>query len=812
MLKDLLFAWRNLCRNGVHAALNVSGLSIGISACLLIYLIAEYELSFDRFQPDRDRIFRVYSEFSRHFKGVNAGVPTALPVLVRDQFTGIQSLTNFHTVNFDVKVPESPSFVKSLGTQKKVVIVEPDFFEVFTFFEWRAGSPQQSLVEPFSVVLSETAAKLYFGDTEPLDILGREIIYQDSLSVIVTGLIKDVGQRTDFDFTNFISFSTVGASWLEGNRLQTDTWNAVNSSSQFFVKLAPGTASREVAEQLNGISEMVKSQGKTWDDWRPRFGLQPLSDLHFRADLGIFDFSRPVLDRATLGVLTGVAFLLLILAVLNFVNLETAQASRRAREVGVRKVLGSSKARLVARFMAGSLILSVCAVILSLAWVKIAFNYFSEYIPEGLTFQAADVHVVVFLLCCIMFVTVAAGLYPAVMMSSFNAVSALKGAGFTHGASTRSAVMRKGFSVFQFTFSQAFVTASLIIALQLRYMVNKDLGFEHDAVVYLPIPSDRGVDRRVAMMNALAAIPEIEAFGAHGPPPVSGVRLSSELTFENGEESLKHNVSLKSGDTSYLRVYKIQLLSGRNVLPTDSVKEFVINETYMRLLGFTDPHDVIGKVIGKSAPIVGVVKDFHTGSLHSPIEPLVITYDGSTDGFGIRLFTPQNRVADLKPALTKIQAAWEKLYGDEHFNLLFVSDQIRRFYEAERRTGEVVTFAMVISLFISSLGLFGLSSFVVVQRRKEIGIRKVIGATVKDIVLLLSRDFLKPVAIAFFISTPVTYYLAGDWLQNFAYHIDLTGWIFLASGMFSILIVALTVSLRTLSASRADPVQSLRYE
>ncbi|HET9487939.1 MAG TPA: ABC transporter permease, partial [Chryseosolibacter sp.] len=774
IIKDLAFALRNLRRNKLLVAINVVGLSIGISACLAIFLIVSYEFSFDKFQPDRERIYRVYSEFSGHFKGLNRGVFTAVPVAIRDNFTGIASLTNFH--NFfgngcHVEVPHKDSHPKDFGMYKKVVVADPDYFEVFNYYQWLAGSAEQSLAEPFRVVLTESRARLYFDEADPLAAVGREIIYRDSLTLTVSGIVKDIEQRTDLDFTDFISFSTVERSWLK-NIIEINTWNSVNSSSQFFIKLEDGTPRTKIADQISRLPEILKGNGEKWDDWRPALKIQPFDDLHFNTSLGLFDSSRTVMDRSTLYILTGIAGLLLIIAIINFINLETAQASSHAREVGIRKALGSSRTRLVSRFLTESFIVCTLSVAVSALWVELSFIYFPEYIPEGLRFQLSSPGVILFLISCIVSVTILAGLYPAFVMSGYQPASALKNMVHSTGGMGHSSFMRKGLTIFQFSFSQVFVAGTLVIGLQLNFMVNKDLGFNPDPVVYVNAYG-ASTDQQAAFKNELSQIPEIDVFGTHDQP-VSFARYFEVMTYENGRDIVEHRVDIKQGDTSFLRVYDIQLLAGRNVVPVDSIEELLINETLLHQLGFADPKEAIGETLGKRTSVVGVVRDFHTQSLHARIDPTAIAYSSTIQDFGIKLFAPNDRVADLKTALAKIEAAWKKVFPGRKIQLSFMNDTIKRFYENEQRTGKIAAMCMIIALVISCLGLFGLSSFTVMQRTKEIGIRKVLGATVESIVMSLSGNFLKLVFLAIVVSTPVAYYIADRWLEVFAYRMELS--------------------------------------
>lgn len=809
--KNLAFAFRNLRRNKLLAFINVLGLTIGVTACLVIFLIANYEMSFDKFQPDKDRIYRIYSTFSGVYTGVNRGVPTAVPVAVRDNFAGVESVTNFITFGSKVTVPDGSSGTKDFGDNENVVIADPDYFMVFSYYQWIAGNPKQSLTEPFKVVITESRVKTYFGNIKPLEVIGREIHYRDSLIVTVSGVVKDITERTDLDFTDFISFSTIEKSWLAEDVVQLNSWNSTNSSSQLFIKLTSGTTVDKIEAQIPHLSEIFKEKDKE-GQWSNTPKLQSIKDLHFNTNVGIFDNTRPVAEKSTLQILIVIAVLLLIIASINFINLETAQASRRAKEVGVRKVLGSSRTKLVGQFLLESFILCFFSVVLSLGLAFLSLRYFSEFIPQGLVFDITNPAIVIFLVSCIIVVSLLAGLYPAFVLSSYQPALALKNLAHSNTATSRSAFIRKGLTIFQFSFSQILIIGTIAIGLQLDYMLNKDLGFNTDAIVYIRTPWWGKKEKRLTFQNELAQIPEIEAVSMHSSPPSSGGSSSTTMSFEKGKEKLEHDVYIKTGDTSYITLYNIKLLAGRNFLPQDTAREYLINETYLHLLGFTDPRDAIGKTLNSKNIITGVVRDFHTQSLRVQIKPTVIYYSPTSAGFGVKLSTPHNKVADLKPAIDKIETAWKKIYPDEKFDYSFMDDTIKNFYKNEQRTGKLARIATGIAILISCLGLFGLSSFTVIQRTKEIGIRKVLGATVNNILFLLSRDFIKLVVVAFVLSAPAAYYIVDSWLKGFPYRMDLSVWIFIASGIVSVLVALLTISFRTVNAAKSDPVKSLRYE
>lgn len=807
-LKDATFAFRKLRRNMLLSSISVLGLSIGISACMVMFLVASYELSFERFNPERDRVYRIYTTFSGVFTGTNNGLSTGAATYVKDHFTGLDAVTNFHTFAARVKIQDGQG-AKELGHNSTIAIVDPAYFQVFAYYQWVAGDAEGSLAEPFKVVITESKARTYFGGVDLMSVIGKEVHYDDSLVVTVSGVVRDIKSRTDLDFTDFISHSTIEKSWLKDN-IQVNSWNSTNSSSQLFVKLASGTHQEKIESQLPALSKIYQEH-TTNPDWKTFPKLQPLSELHFGTGIGIFNHSRSVPPKSTLQVLVMVAILLLVIASINFINLETAQASRHAKEVGVRKALGSSRSRLVIRFLWGSFILTTVSVILSVGLVVLSLQYFSEYIPSGVAFDLTDPTIVIFLVSCMVVVTLLAGLYPAVVLSSYQPALALKNLNHANSATSRSAFIRKTLTVFQFSVSQVLIIGTIAMGWQLEYMLNKELGFRTDSIVMVSTPWQEKPEKAGIFKNELAQIPEVTLF-TQGSPPIASGMMSTTLAFDNGKELQRNNVQIKYGDTCYIRVYGMELLAGRNLLRKDTADEYLINETYMRELGFDDPREVLGKTFDNKFSIAGVVKDFHTHSLHAPIAPAVILYGMNTTGFGIRLMTAPHQVSDLKPAIDKIETAWKRVYPEHKFDYRFMDEGVERLYETEKRTSKLAGLATGIAILLSCLGLFGLASFTVIQRTKEIGIRKVFGATVNGIMVLLSKDFLKLVLFAFILSAPVAYYLADQWLQGFAYRMDLTVWIFILSGLVSIMIAFITISFRTVAAAKSDPVKSLRYE
>ena len=805
----VIFAFRNLWRNKFHSFINILGLAIGVSACLVIYLIVSYELSFNTKIPDGDRIHRVHSKFTGSYSGLNRGAPTAIAPYIKDNFKGVENVSLFFVFRSKVEIPLS-------GERKKfdhenALIAGDDYFKVFSFYRWLAGSPAV-LTKPHQVVLTESQAKKYFGKTPLNQVIGKQIVYRDSLETTVAGIVNDVTIRTDFDFTEFISLPTIEASWLKRN-YRLEDWQSTNSATQVFIKAQGGTTHRQLMDQRPLLSK-IYNEKNTWA--KNDFNVQTLSDLHFNSETGIFDNSRSPAHRGTLYALIAVAVLLLIIGAINFINLETAQAVRRAKEVGLRKVMGSTRMRLIIQFVCESLVITFISILLALPLSEFGLRFFSEFVPKGVAFNLRDF--IPFLALVVVFIGVLASVYPAFVLSSFLPALALKNQAFVNNTQSHTAFLRKLLIVFQFTVAQVLIIGTLMVGWQIRYLLNMDLGFKKDAIIYFSAPSWEKKDKeKVAQLKTeLASIPEIEELSMSSEPPAWNGWSSSTIEYNNGKEKFQVNSYRKFGDTAYLHFYNMKLLAGRNLMPSDTVREFIINETLMKQLGFTQPQTAIDQTVlsgDKKIPIVGVVKDFHFQSLHHAVEPVMMANEVKNFGcFNLRLATSNQQGQALKASLEKIEKAWKKIYVNAEFKYYFLDETIRNFYETEQRTSKLASTATGLALFISCLGLFGLASYTSVQRTKEIGIRKVLGASVQQLIFLLSRDFVLLVLISFVLASPMAWYGINQWLQDFPYRADVSLWMFALTALLAVIVAFITVSYQTFTAANANPVNSLRSE
>jgi putative ABC transport system permease protein len=810
-------AWRNILRHKVFSLINISGLTLGVCACMVIFLVCRYEFSFDGFHPDKERIYHVGSQqpVGPVDDGNSSRVLPPTAAALKQEIPGIEAAASFYNYYPTIAIRSGDKSMHSFQSrienswQSSVIITGPEYFTIFKY-DWLAGSPSVSLEKPYSVVLSERKARQYFGAVSLDQIIGKEVIYDDSLRVRVAGIVKDWKENTDFPFTDFISWSTIGASFLH-NEYHTDMWGPRRGVPDRWVwamvKLSKGTTAAQIAPQLEPFAK------RHWTgppEYRPRFLLQPLSDVHFNPDYSRDDIRKAHLP--TLYILIGVALFILLLAVINFINLSTAQSLQRSKEVGVRKVLGGSRVNLVFQFLTETTIVSGFAILPAVLLVRPMLVLFRDFIPPGVLFHPFSRENLVFLLLLLLGTSILAGLYPALGLSSYSPVLSLKGEGSPRGGEKW--WLRKGLIVFQFSISLIFIIGTLVIGRQIRYMLHSDFGFKSDAVLSIPDWGGNLGKRRV-LKEKIKQLPGVENVVLQGDPPTGQGQWGGEVMLL-GKRPAKLKVDLNWANEEYIPFYGMRMVAGRNILPSDSLREFVINETCMRALGFTQPEKALGQFLrfnDRAIPIVAVVADFHQRSFHDPIAPLIIGHMPDVEKvLGVRLSAREKDAGTIQATLAAMGKIWKEVYSDREFEYSFLDEEIASFYETEQNTSKLVRAAMLITIFISCLGLFGLAMFTAQRKTKEIGIRKIIGASVADIVRLLCKDFVVLVCIAILIASPVAWFVMNRWLEEFAYRLPVRWWIFVVAGATAIVIALLTVSVQAMKAAIANPARSLRTD
>ncbi len=809
-------AWRTLWKNKIFSLINVLGLAIGISASLVIYLIASYDTSFDKFEKDGNRIYRVvWTLVSPDQNDHITGITYAMPPVIKKEIMGLDVVASFSIFNNNPNI-SLPVVNKSepvvFKNQSGFVYADENYFNLIGY-NWLAGSAKTSLQQPYQTVLTQSAAALYFPNLQPEQIIGKHFYMNDSIAVTVTGVVKDITVNTDFTFKVFVSKST-----LETTRLRPqyyNDWPSSNGNSQLYVKLAAGASPDKIQKEITALYNRNASK-KPGDNYEVNYFLQPFKDIHFSKYYNTYTIPKANTD--VLFGLLAVALFLLLLGCINFINLTTAQSAQRAKEIGIRKTIGSSKKQLIFQFLSEAFLLTFCATILSVILTPLILKAFSGFVPDAVKFNIIQQPgIVLFLLILIIVVTLLSGFYPSLVLSSYKPVTILKGQGGTSTTGTRNAWLRKTLTVSQFVVAQFFVMATILVSKQISYSLNKDLGFKKDAIAYFGTDYNDTIQaHKNTLLNMLRDIPEIKMISLSYTSPSSGNGSNETMKYRDGKKEIETDVEEKFGDTNYIKLYGIKLLAGRNLSASDTVKEVLINETYMHVLGFQNPQNVIGKYIDwndKIVPVVGVVGDFNQKSLHEPIKPLLITSDVRNEYLMSLLLQPQNADGTTwKTALDKSEKAFKQVYPNGDFWSGFFDEDIAKWYTQEQNLSTLLTWATGLAVLISCLGLLGLVMFITTHRRKEIGVRKVLGATTSQLVTLLSKDFVQLVLIAFVIATPLAWLGMNKWLQNFAYRTNISWWIFGVTGLLMIVLAFITLSFQTIKAAIANPVKSLRTE
>ncbi|MEO8415569.1 MAG: ABC transporter permease [Ginsengibacter sp.] len=814
-------AFRNFRRNKIFSVINVLGLSIGISAALVIFLIVHYEFSYDKFETDGNRMYRVAMDLK--FNGVEghtAAVPAPLGMAVQHEVTGVEAVVPM--MQFQGDATAKVSIVRQKGSQPVVFKNQPDILftnpQYFSLvpYQWIAGAPGPSLSSPFNVVLTESRAKQYFPSLPVNEIIGKQVTYNDDLTAIVSGVVKDLNvTMSSFKSVEFISLATIAQTHLQDDFMM-NVWNDWMAYSQLYVKLSKNAGVANTEAQLKSLLNKYNKDANKGTANTMAFHLQPLDDVHFNSLYAGFD--QRVAHKATLYSLFAVAAFLLLLACINFINLTTANASQRAKEIGIRKTMGSSRKQLVVQFLGETFFLTAVAGIISFCLVPLLLKLFADFMPPGLQFAPLQQpYIFLFLCLLVIIVSFLSGMYPAFILSGYKPVQVLKAQSFTGGNETRHAWIRKTLTVSQFVIAQFFVIATVMVSKQIHYSMNADMGFRKDAILSFDVPrTDTVPNHRLQLLIEVKNIPGVKMVSRGYLTPAFEGASFTDISYAGATNDSKESVQLRWGDSNYLKLFNIKILAGRNVRESDTIKEFLINETYAKSLGFIHPEDAINKQLdynNKKMSIVGIMHDFNEQSFHEPVGPLVFASFNKRSYFFHILLQPQNAAGkSWQTTINKIQNVYHQIYPDEDFSYKFLDDTIAGFYETEQHTASLLNWATGLSVLISCLGLLGLVIYTTHTRTKEIGIRKILGASVTNIVSILSMDFVRLVIIAFVIAAPIAWWASYEWLQDFAYRTTMGAWVFVVSGLGMLLIALITLSFQTIKAAIENPVKSLRTE
>ncbi len=820
MLKNYFrIALRNFWRNKTFSTINILGLSIGISASLVIFLLVWHDLNFDKFEPSRDRIYRVVGQSTENGKtGFQSVVPVPMAAVIQKEIAGIELVAPIHTMDPNPNEDPTKMTIPFPDAAKPTTLKDQNDFAAadarlldLLGYTWLIGSSATALSQPYQVVLTEKNAHRYFPGIGYNDIVGKTLLLNDTLPATITGVVKDIRENTDFYFGTFLSRATLMTGPMKENYFE--NWGWILTTDQLFVRLSPGASAASVGPLLTKVL-------RKYED--PRFGhnttilLEPLSELHFDTYYGGFDEGRSG-HKPTLYGLAAVAAFLLLLACINFINLTTAQATQRAKEIGIRKTMGSQRGQLAIQFLNETFLLTVMATALSVAFTPLLLKLFADFVPADFHLNLAQPAIVIFLLVLVMSVSLLSGFYPALVMSAFKPVAVLKNQSQTNATSTRTAWFRRSLTISQFVIAQVFVIATLLVGKQISYALNMDMGFRKTGIIYFSINRSQPAIRKHTLAAELERIPGIQLVSICSAPPSGRGGMGTDIAYNDGKRDIKAGADVKQGDSNYIRLFDLHLLAGTGLPQHDtSANAVVINRTLAKNLGFQNPQNAIGKTLdynGHATTIIGVITDFHQHSIHERIRPMLIS-NGTKDAAKISVaLQPSNGDASAWPAtISQIEKAFKTRYPGEDFSYAFEDETIANFYTIEQYTAHLLKWATGLVIFISSLGLLGLVIYITNQRTKEIGIRKVMGASVTRIVTLLSTDFLKPIAIAIALAMPIAWWAGNKWLERFAYKTTLSWWIFVAGGAVLLLIALFVLAWRTVSAARANPVKALRSE
>lgn len=812
-------AFRSLTRNRNYTIINIAGLAVGIAVCMMIFMIIQYQTSFDEFHSKKDRIYRVLTE-AHHADAATVSytknVPFPMPEGMKSTFPQIEQIAPVYASHNDELQPldDNGTPVKNFKEQSGVFYTAPSFFKMFDF-PLLAGS-YESLKDPNNVLLTKEVAETYFGDWKTAVgktikltgtySIGAGLFQSPPVALKVSGILATIPANTDFQLKLVIAWGTDFTGDKQYGFAQPD-WNGTSADFGCYVLLPPNISVDNFNQQLRAYSRKVLPP-----DNKNSNIIQPLSAIHYDAQAG--NYSNQTISHELLNVLWLIAAFILLIACVNFINLSTAQAINRAKEVGVRKVLGSNKSQLQVQFIIETFLIVTSAVILAAVITVLALPYLNQLLELSLSFNIfSNPAIILFLLIVTIAVTALAGFYPSIVLSRFNPVNALKSkltANTVKGIS-----LRRGLVVFQFVIAQALIIGTLIIVKQMDYFMNQPLGFDKDAIVNVPFrPDSTGskltdyLRQQLLQENGVQAV----SFSSNTPVEDDNNRFTT-LKFDHAIKDEDFQAITKFADNEYVPVYKLQLAAGRNLQPSDMTREFLVNESFVKSLGIKNPEDILNKEVSIwgdviKCPVVGVVKDFNDRSLRQSVAPLLIT----TNSTMYRQASIKLTAANISSTMQSIKKIWQQTFPDYVYEYKFLDDKIAGFYKQENQLSQLYKIFAAIAIFLSCLGLYGLASFMAAQRIKEVGIRKVLGATSANIVYLFSKEFIILIAIAFAIATPIAWYYMHQWLQDYAYRIDVSWVIFFASGMAAIIIALATISFQAIKAAVANPVKSLRTE
>ena len=797
---------RHLWKNKLFTALNIVGLAIGISACWMVFTIVQHELSFDKQVPEVDHIHQVITKEEKEpiNKGF-AGVPLGLAQVMVEQAlpeTLIVPVYNQSIERISVASAKDAPAV-NFENPEQIISTRTDYFELLPY-EWLAGNAKTAFSGKHQLVLTERRAKEYFPTDKPEQLMGKTITL-DSTLYQIAGLVKDLPFQSSFKAEVFIPVSE--EDW------NTFNWLGMNSNHKVYIRTKNQSSLDRLLQVAQGEYNTLAAAEHAKYGATLEFVAFPLIKKHFEQQYN--ESAGMIANKKVLYGLMAIGGFLLLLACINYINLSTAQVPQRAKEIGIRKTLGAKPAAITRDFLLETFFICLLALLLSWPLTSLFQYSYPEFIPDDLHYYSKPWLLISFLLVLVCLVSILSGLYPAYLINKVRAIETLKGKLDTKIKGTR-LNLRKTLIVFQFIIAQFFIVCALIMGKQLDFTIATDLGFEHEAVVNIQMPYKFYHDADVnpfIYKEALKKHSQIAGV-ALGHEPLNSSYWGNVYTLANDTGKIQLNSPRKYIDEEYLDLYKIKLLAGRNLKAGDT--GILVNESTLKELGIKTPEEAIGKSLNdysnKTITILGVVKDFNQRSLREKKAPLLLmlsTNRGELQMFNIKLANDRKQWA---AGLAILEKEWRKFYPNTPFEYTFNDERIKSIYESEQRTSKLINLATVITILISCFGLFGLSTLTASQRTKEIGIRKVLGASSMRIVALLSKDFAQLIIVAILIASPAAWWAMNKWLETFVYRITIEWWMFALAGLSALLIASFTISYQATKAALLNPVKSLRDE
>lgn len=804
MLRNYIkIAWRTIAKHKAYSAINIAGLSVGMAACLLIFVVIHYETSFDTFRPNFKNIYHIVSQ-QKHQDGFsyNPGVPVPATDALRLDFPEVKFAAVNTSYGSQVAIPSNNGGVdKKFIEPTGVLFAEPQLFDIFQT-QWLSGQPSV-LAEPNMVVLSKSIATKYFGDWKNAE--GQMLKMDNVMTLKVAGVVEDPRSNSDFPLMVMVSF----VSWkAHGNDYNYNyDWHSLSSNHQVFALLPPGDSPAQIDARLKEFYH--KHSGDKVESKQIQM-LQPLAEMHFDKRFGN-TLGDHMTNRATLDTLTFIAILIIIMASINFINLSTAQSVGRSKEVGIRKVLGSSRGQLVGQVIGETAMIVVFSMVIALALARLGMPYLKNVASVAGDVSLFNINNIVFLLVTALVVILLSGIYPALVVSGFKPVQAIKNK--ITAASVGGIPLRRVLVVAQFGISQLLIIGTIIAVKQMNFVNSADLGFDKNAVLVIPGYTDSISLRKIdSYKQKLLENPDVKAVSFVSDVPSSDNNWGSNFYYDHSTRENGITTFLKFGDADYFKTFGLQFVAGGPYNPSDTAQKVVVNETFLHKIGIQNPQQAIGKDVklggGHWMPIAGVVKDFKTNSLRDAVKPVVIAAQKKFEGeVAIKINTH-----DIVKTVAALQKQWENVYPEYAYNGYFLDTNIAKFYEQENQLATVYKAFALIAIFISCLGLYGLVSFMTVQRVKEVGVRKVLGASVGSIVFLFSKEFMLLIGFSFLVAIPVSWFMMSSWLQTFTYRISISVDVFVLAIALSLVLAWITVGYKAIKAALANPVKSLRSE